>query len=111
MKRIPPKAELRATQHAIRALDHPIRQRILGLLLIEGNKVSYSDIVERLTISDTSAIAHHLKVLVGAALVGNTLERVGGRMGSLYFITELGEEWLSRVGFASPERARILLSA
>jgi len=112
MKRVPARAEVRATQQAIRALDHPLRQRVLVLLHRERRSVSYTDISKLLGVKDTSQIARHLKVLVGAALVGNFLERgEGGRLASVYFLTEKGTAWLRKVEFTSPERARALLEA
>ncbi len=111
MKRIPPKAELKAAQRIITAIDHPLRQRILVLLYRERRKLAYNEIAELLGSKDNSLIARHLKVLVGAALVGNYLERAEGRMRSMYFISESGAAWLRKVGFTSPERARILLEA
>jgi DNA-binding IclR family transcriptional regulator len=111
MKHIPPKAEVRATQFVIRAIDHPLRQRILALLYREKRKLAYNEIAELLGAKDNSLIARHLKVLVGAALVGNHLERGEGRLRSLYFLSESGAAWLRKVDLASPARAKILLEA
>ena len=111
MKRIPPKAQLMATQAIIRALDHPLRQRILVLLHREGRTMAYNEIAEVLGASDNSLIARHLKVLVGAALVGNHLERREGRLRSLYFLSDSGRGWLRKVELASPDQGRALLEA
>jgi predicted ArsR family transcriptional regulator len=109
MSKVPPKAAVKAAQQAIRALDHPVRQRILVLLYRERQKLAYRDIAKGLFISDTSAIAHHLKVLVGAALVGNQLERMDGRIHSLYFISDSGIAWLAKAGLDAPERMKVIL--
>ena len=111
MKRTPARAEVLAIQDTIAALDHPIRQRVLALLYREASPRAYNEIAQRLGIDDSSAIAHHLKVLVGAALVGNELTRVNGRIKSLYFITKSGGAWLDKAGLAEPERIRVLLEA
>jgi predicted ArsR family transcriptional regulator len=111
MSKVPPKAAVKAAQQAIRALDHPVRQRILVLLYREQGKLAYDDIAKGLGISDNSAIAHHLKILVGAALAGNQLERVGGRIRSLYFISDAGAAWLGKAGLDAPERVKVLLRA
>jgi len=111
MGKVSPKAAVKAAQHAIRALDHPVRQRILVLLYRERRKLAYGDIAKSLGIADTSAIAHHLKVLVGAALAGNQLERVDGRIHSLYFISDAGVAWLGKAGLDVPERVNVLLRA
>lgn len=111
MSRVPPKAAVLAAQRAIEALDHPLRQRILALLYDGRGELAYGDIAEGLAIRDNSAIAHHLKVLVGAALVGNQLRRVDGRIKSLYFISDAGAAWLEKTGLAAPERVRVLLKA
>jgi len=111
MGKVPPKAAVLAAQQAIGALDHPVRQRILALLYRDRGELAYSQVAEALGLEDTSAIAHHLKVLVGAALVGNHLRRVDGRIKSLYFISDSGVDWFDRVDLGSPERVRVLLSA
>ncbi|HKZ59634.1 MAG TPA: helix-turn-helix domain-containing protein [Candidatus Thermoplasmatota archaeon] len=109
MSKVPPKAAVRAAQQAIQALDHPLRQRILVLLHRDRAKLAYGEISKGLGLPDNSLIAHHLKVLVGAALVGNQLERIGGRIHSLYFISDSGAAWLSKAGLDAPDRVRVLL--
>lgn len=111
MRRIPPKAQLKATQHIIRALDHPLRQQILVLLHREKRTMAYSEISQGLRTEDNSLIARHLKVLVGAALVGNRLERGEGRLRSLYFLSDSGAAWLRKVDLDAPEQAGALLEA
>lgn len=111
MRKVPPKAAVLAAQQAIGALDHPVRQRILALLYRDRGEHAYSQIAQGLGLSDTSAIAHHLKVLVGAALVGNHLRRVDGRISSLYFISDAGIDWFERAKLGDPERVQVLLSA
>jgi len=111
MSQVPHKAAVLAAQQAIEALDHPIRQRILALLYRDRAEMAYGDIAKALKIEDNSAIAHHLKVLVGAALVGNQLKRTEGRIRSLYFISDAGALWLEKTGLDAPEQVRVLLKA
>ena len=73
--------------------------------------MAYNEIAEALGIEDNSGIAHHIRVLVGAALVGNQLERVDGRIRSVYFLSQAGKGWLKKAGLSEPERLRLLIEA
>lgn len=108
MKTIPPKALVAATQHVLRAVDNPVRLRILAILYLERKAMAYNEIAQRIDKTDNSAVAHHLKVLVGAALVGNHLQRVEGQIRSCYSISESGADWLRRIGLEGREPMRIL---
>ena len=107
----PPRALLLATQRALRAMDHPVRQRILALLFERRRALAYNEIAAQLGISDSSAIAHHLRALTGAALVGNHLLRVDGKIRSVYSISDSGVSWMKRVGLSEPEGLKILIGA
>lgn len=109
MPRPPPSAELQAARHALQALAHPTRQRILALLLRESDGLSYKEVARALGFKEASSIDRHLKLLVGAGLADNLLGRVDGRIRSLFVITATGKEWLERCGLNSPEVTRVLI--
>ncbi|HEX9710394.1 MAG TPA: helix-turn-helix domain-containing protein [Candidatus Thermoplasmatota archaeon] len=97
------------TVGAIEASAHPLRRGILGLLAEEPGGLAYGEIARRLGLRDRSALAHHLKVVVGSALVGNELERQDGVIRSVYFLSEWGREWMGRTGLGKPAARKRLL--
>lgn len=109
MKDVPPSVEVAAVQAALRALANPTRQRILVLLLLEPEGLAYGEIARRLGFGEPSSIDQHLKSLASATLVGNRVERVDGRIRSVYRISAWGREWMDRCGLATPASKRTLL--
>ncbi|HKZ58906.1 MAG TPA: hypothetical protein VJ547_03525 [Candidatus Thermoplasmatota archaeon] len=109
MREVPAAVELEAVQAALRALANRTRQQILVLLLPEPRGLPYGEIARRLGFAEPSAIDQHLKSLASATLVGNRLERVDGRIRSVYRISAWGREWMDRCGLAAPANMRLLL--
>jgi len=94
---------------AIEASSHTTRRRVLALLAEEPDGLAYGEIAAKLGIRDQSAIAHHVRVLVGSALVGNILQRREAKIRSFYFLSEWGRDWLEMTGMGRQESRDIIL--
>jgi DNA-binding transcriptional ArsR family regulator len=105
----PPGAKMRGIQFTIAALDNPLRQRILAVLLKERGPLTFTEVARHLGVADDSSVSFHLNRLTGPLLVSNYLQKTPRGIRSIYEITEEGVLWMKRLGLTRPEVLSALL--
>ena len=105
----PPGATLRGIQYTVAALDNPLRQRILAVLLDERGPMTFTEVARRLKMADDSSVSFHLNRLTGPMLVTNYIQKTPEGIRSIYSISDEGVRWMERLGLSKREVLRALL--
>ena len=88
----------RETRMMLDALAEPTRQA-LAMLLAEKSELSFRELAQFVQPMNPSTLSHHLKALMKAGLVENHYRKIEGSGDySFYRLTELGSEFLRRIG-------------
>ncbi len=86
------------TRIMLDALAEPTRQA-LTMMLAEKSELSFRELVQLVQPMNPSTLNHHLKALMKASLVENHYRKIEGNEDySFYRLTELGREFLKRIG-------------
>ena len=86
------------TRTMLDALAEPTRQA-LTMMLAEKSELSFRELVQLVQPMNPSTLNHHLKTLMKAGLVENHYRKIVGKEDySFYRLTELGREFLKRIG-------------
>ena len=86
------------TRAILDALAEPTRQA-LAMMLAEKGELSFRALAQSAQPMNPSTLNHHLKALMKAGLVKNHYRKIEGKEDySFYQLTELGREFLRRIG-------------
>jgi len=86
------------TRTILEALAEPTRQALV-MMLAEKSEVSFRELAHSVQPMNPSTLNHHLRALMKAGLVENRYRKIEGNQDySFYGLTELGKEFLNRIG-------------